>query len=143
MGGAPIYAVIETGGKQYKVVAGQTLEVELIALGKGKNIELDRVLVIADGEDVTFGNPTIEGARVLATSLGDQKGEKILIGKYKAKTRYRRKNGHRQQHTRLEIKQILKPGEKAKAARPKRKKMEAEAPVETPTAEAATTGGEA
>jgi large subunit ribosomal protein L21 len=72
-------------------------------------VELDRVLLIADGDSVTIGSPIIDGAKVTATYLGEKKGVKVIIFKYKNKTRYARKRGHRQLCTRLEIKDILKP----------------------------------
>jgi len=76
---------------------------------KGNTIELDKVLLIANGEKVTVGTPTIEGAKVIATSQGDSKDKKITVFKYKAKVRYRRKKGHRQPLTRLVIDQIVGP----------------------------------
>jgi large subunit ribosomal protein L21 len=80
---------------------------------EGGNVELDRVLLIADGEDVNIGQPAIEGARVLAKVEQNGRGEKIIVFKYKPKVRYRRKSGHRQLFTRLSIDKILKPGEEA------------------------------
>lgn len=73
-------------------------------------MELDKVLLIGDNEDTLIGNPTIEGAKVIATSLGEAKGDKITVFKYKSKTRYRRKTGHRQICTRLAINEVVKPG---------------------------------
>ena len=105
-----IYAIIETGGKQYKVTEGQTIDVERLDVAEGNTIELDRVLFIADGEQVTVGMPTIEGAKVTATSRGDGKGKKIIVFKYKPKVRYRKKTGHRQLYTRLVIDKIVGPG---------------------------------
>jgi large subunit ribosomal protein L21 len=102
-----IYAVIETGGKQYKVTPGQTIEVERLPVEAGSTVELDRVLLVAEGERVIVGTPTIKGARVTATALGEEKGEKIIVFKYKPKVRYRRKKGHRQIYTRLSIEQIV------------------------------------
>lgn len=81
------------------------------------------MLFIADGENTTVGNPTIDGAKVIATCLGEEKGDKLIVFKYKPKVRYRRKKGHRQLYTRLEIKEILKPGERP--TKPKRKKVAA------------------
>jgi large subunit ribosomal protein L21 len=101
-----IYAVIESGGKQYRVVPGQVIKVDLLEAEKGSQVELDRVLLIADDEKVTVGQPLVAGARVVAESLGDERGKKIIVFKYKPKTRYRRKKGHRQTHTRLAIKEI-------------------------------------
>ncbi|HEX75619.1 MAG TPA: 50S ribosomal protein L21 [Dehalococcoidia bacterium] len=115
------YAIVETGGKQYKVATGQKIDVDRLSVAEGKDIELSKVLFIADGEDTIIGNPTIDGAKVIATCLDERKGDKIIVFKYKPKARYRRKKGHRQLYTRLEIKEIVKPGEKvAKAVRKKK-----------------------
>jgi large subunit ribosomal protein L21 len=122
-----IYALIETGGKQYKVTEGQTIDVELLGVAEGGAVELDRVLLIAEGDNITSGKPVIEGARVLATAKKNGKGKKIIVFKYKAKTRYRRKNGHRQPFTTLSIDKILPPGVEAPKAVKKttrRKKQE-------------------
>ncbi len=108
-GGAGIYASIETGGKQYKVAPGQTIDVERLDVDEGNTVELDRVLFIADGDKVTVGTPTIDGAKVIATSQGDGKGKKIIVFKYKPKVRYRKKTGHRQLYTRLTIDKIVGP----------------------------------
>ncbi len=114
-----IYAIIETGGKQYKVTPGQTIDVERLAVANGKTVDLDRVLLIAEGGKVTVGTPTVEGARVVATSQGDGKGKKIIVFKYKPKVRYRNKTGHRQIYTRLVIDKIAEPG--AASGKPTRK----------------------
>jgi large subunit ribosomal protein L21 len=105
-----IYAIIETGGKQYRVSPGQSLDVERLEVAQGSSVELDRVLLIAQGEKVTVGNPTVGGAKVLATSQGEVKGEKVIVFKYKPKVRYRKKTGHRQTYTRLTIDKIIEPG---------------------------------
>jgi len=118
------YAIIETGGKQYKVTAGQKVDVDRLAVAEGEDIELPRVLLIADDKDTTIGSPTIDGAKVMATCLGEKKGDKIIVFKYKSKVRYRRKTGHRQLYTRLEIKEIVKPGE-AVTKRTQKKKVTA------------------
>jgi len=110
-GGAEIYAIIETGGKQYRVDPGQAIDVERLDVAEGDTVELDRVLLIGDGDQVTIGTPTIEGARVVATSKGTGKGDKVIVFKYKPKVRYRKKTGHRQLHTTLVIDRILGPGE--------------------------------
>lgn len=102
-----MYAVVETGGKQYRVSAGEIVEVEKLPFGIGEEIELDRVLLVADGEDVHVGQPTVEGAKVLATVTDHVKGPKIIVFKYKPKIRYRRKQGHRQVYTRLVIDEIV------------------------------------
>ena len=95
-------------------------------MAEGSTIELDRVLLIADGDKVTVGKPTIADARVLATAQRNGKGEKIIVFKYKSKVRYRRKTGHRQLFTRLMIDRILPTGaeEATPAKRTRRKKKE-------------------
>ncbi len=114
-----IYAVVETGGKQYKVTPGQTIDVERLDVAEGDTVELDKVLLIADGDKVTVGQPIVEGAKVVATSQGEGKGEKIIVFKYKSKVRYRRKKGHRQLYTRLLIDKIV--GLKGVSGEPKKK----------------------
>lgn len=104
-----IYAIIETGGKQYKVSPGQTIDVERLDVAEGNSIELERVLLIADDDKVTVGTPIVDGAKVIATSLGEGKGKKIIVFKYKPKVRYRKKTGHRQLYTRLTIDKIVEP----------------------------------
>jgi len=113
-----IYAIIETGGKQYKVTPGQTIDVERLDIAEGNTIELDKVLLIADGEQLTVGKPTIDGAKVVATSKGEGKGKKIIVFKYKPKVRYRKKTGHRQLYTKLAIDKISQPG--AETEQPKK-----------------------
>ena len=113
-----IYAVVETGGKQYKVSPGQTIDVERLDVAEGDTVELDKVLLIADGDKVTVGQPAVEGAKVVATSQGEGKGEKIIVFKYKSKVRYRRKKGHRQLYTRLLIDKIV--GLKGVSGEPKK-----------------------
>ena len=81
-------------------------------MDEGNTVELDRVLFIADGDKVTVGTPTIDGAKVVATSLGDGKGKKIIVFKYKPKVRYRKKTGHRQLYTRLAVDKIVEHGAK-------------------------------
>ena len=110
-GGEKIYAIIETGGKQYKVAPRQTIEVERLNIPEGDTVELDKVLFIGDNQKSLIGNPIIKGAKVIATSLGEAKGDKVVVFKYKSKVRYRRKTGHRQIYTRLSINEIVKPGE--------------------------------
>ena len=121
-----IYAVVETGGKQYKVTPGQAIDVERLDVVESNTVELDRVLFIADGDKVTVGTPTIEGAKVIATSQGNGKGKKIIVFKYKPKVRYRKKTGHRQLYTRLVIDKIVEPGaipdEPTKKVRRRKKK---------------------
>ena len=102
-----MYAVVETSGKQYKVSAGEIVEVDKVSLEAGEKIELDRVLLVADGEDVRVGQPTVAGAKVLATVTDHVKGPKLIIFKYRPRQRYRRKKGHRQTYTRLTIDEIV------------------------------------
>ena len=99
---------------------GQTIQVERLALDKGKPFELDRVLLIGDGDKVTTGNPAIAGAMVVATWHSDGRSAKVTAFKYKAKTRYHRKLGHHQPYTKLTIDKILLPGEAVAEAKPKR-----------------------
>ncbi len=125
MGGREIYAIIETGGKQYQVTPGQTIDVERLEVKEVSTVELDRVLLIADGNNITVGTPTIEGARVMATSQGEGKGEKAIVFRYKAKARYAKKAGHRQPYTRLSIERIIGPGiGEGEVKKPRRRKKE-------------------
>jgi large subunit ribosomal protein L21 len=101
------YAIVEDGGKQFRAVEGGTIEVDRYPSEVGDQIDLDRVLLFADGDDITIGTPTIPGARVQATVISQIKGPKIVVFKYKPKIRYRVKKGHRQQYTRLKIDAIL------------------------------------
>jgi len=107
-GGNKIYAIIEIGGKQYKVTPEQTLEVERLAVPEGDKVELDKVLFIGEDKNTLVGNPIIKGAKVVATSLGETKGEKVIVFRYKSKVRYRSKTGHRQPYTKLLIDEIIK-----------------------------------
>jgi len=109
LGGRKIYAIIETGGKQYKVSPGQIVDVGLMDVAEGDAVELERVLLIGDDDKITAGTPVVEGAKVVATSQGESKGKKIIVFKYKPKVRYRKKTGHRQHYTRLVIDRIVAP----------------------------------
>lgn len=102
-----MYAVVEADGKQHKVAPGDTIQVEKLPVSLGDKVELDRVLLVVDGEEVRVGRPVVEGAKVLATVSGEGKGEKVLVFKYKPHNRYRRKIGHRQPYTQLTIEEIL------------------------------------
>jgi len=102
-----VYAVIETGGKQYKVQEGQFLDVEKLPQAVGETIELDRVLLVSDDEQVQVGRPFIEDAKVLATVARQDKHRKVIIFKYRPRKRYRRTKGHRQPFTRLRIDKIV------------------------------------
>ncbi len=101
-----MYAVIRTGGKQYRVAPGDILEVEKLEGNVGDTITLDDVLLVADGEDVTIGQPTVEGAKVTAKITGQHRGEKILVFRYRPKKRIRVRRGHRQYLTRIQIESI-------------------------------------
>ncbi len=114
-----IYAIVETGGKQYRVTPGQAIDVERLDAAEGDTVELDKVLLIADGDRVTVGQPTVDGAKVVATSQGEGKGEKIIVFKFKSKVRYRRKKGHRQLYTRLMVDKIV--GLEGVSSEPKKK----------------------
>ena len=98
-----MYAVVKTGGKQYRVAPGEWLDVEKLAGDVGEQIALDEVLLVHDGEKAIVGQPAVDGARVLATVKSQHKGRKVIVFKYRPKQRYRRKKGHRQQLTRLYI----------------------------------------
>lgn len=101
------YAIVQSGGKQYRVRTGDTFRVESIPGDIGDTVELTDVRMVSLDGDVTLGNPTVEGAKVVTEIKGNGKGKKIIVFKYKSKTRYRRKNGHRQHYTDLRVTDIL------------------------------------
>lgn len=101
------YAIVQDGGKQYKAVEGGTIDVDRYSSETGDQIDLDRVLLIRDGDAVSIGTPFVDGARVQATVESHFKGPKIIVFKYKPKERYRVKTGHRQKYTRLKIDSIV------------------------------------
>jgi len=101
-----MYAIVESGGKQYKAIPGGTLEVDRMQIEEGSKIDLDQILLISDEDEVTVGTPTVKGASVKATILKHFKGRKIIVFKYIPRERYRRKRGHRQQYTRIQIDEI-------------------------------------
>ena len=100
------YAVVQTGGKQYRVQPGDTVRVESLPGDEGDTIELDEVLLVSKDGAVTIGDPTVPGAKVTTEVVGKGRGKKVVVFKYKAKTRYRRKNGHRQPFTDLKVTDI-------------------------------------
>ena len=102
-----MYAVIRSGGKQYAVRPGDRLDVERLDGEVGAEIELTEVLMVADGDAVSVGTPSVSGAKVTAEIVEHGKGKKIVVFKYKPKIRYRKRTGHRQQFTRLAIKDIV------------------------------------
>jgi len=100
-----VYAVVESGGKQYRVAVGDVIEVEKLDAAEGEEVVLDRVLMLG-GESVKVGAPLVEGAKVTAKVVGSGKRRKILVFKYRPKKNYRRRYGHRQPYTKLEIVKI-------------------------------------
>ena len=100
------YAIVQTGGKQYRVHAGDTFRVESLPGDEGDLIELEDVRMVSEDGDVKLGTPSIAGAKVTAEIIGNGRGKKVIVFKYKAKTRYRRKNGHRQNYTDLRVTDI-------------------------------------
>jgi large subunit ribosomal protein L21 len=102
-----MYAVIETGGKQYRVSEGDAINVERLPHQVGESVELERVLLVAGEEGITVGQPVVAGAKVIAKVESVGRGPKILVWKYRPKQRYRRRQGHRQVHTRLRIEKIV------------------------------------
>ena len=101
-----MYAVLVTGGKQYKAQVGQTLTVEKLDVATGQNVEFDQVLMIGDGSEITVGTPTVAGAKVIGKVVRQDRGPKIIVFKYKPKVRYRRKTGHRQSQTHVLVNAI-------------------------------------
>ena len=98
-----MHAIIETGGKQYKVTEGDTLFIEKLEAEAGQAITFDKVLAILDGDKATFGAPVVEGASVAATVVKNGKGKKVRIFKYNPKKGYRKRQGHRQPYTKVQI----------------------------------------
>ena len=105
-GGVKMYAIIETGGKQYRVQEGDVLKVEKLDVVEGETVNLDKVFALKKGEELIMGSPLLEGARVVAQVLEHGRGKKIIVFKYKSKKNYRRKQGHRQPYTQLRIEKI-------------------------------------
>jgi len=101
-----MYAVIETGGKQYRVQEGDVLKIEKLPVEVGNTVDFNRVLTVVNDGAVKIGRPVVEGAKVVAKVLEQDKSKKIIVFKYKAKANYRRKQGHRQPFTRIQIEKI-------------------------------------
>jgi large subunit ribosomal protein L21 len=142
----PMYAVVNTGGKQYKVQQGEVLRVEKISGDVGSPVTFDRVLMFSDGDNVSIGQPELENVAVEGHIVEQGKAKKIIVFKYKKRKRYRRKQGHRQTFTAVQIDSITAKEAKAKETpqtadepKPEVKKVEAkkEAPKETETKKAA------
>ncbi len=100
------YAIVEDGGKQYRVAEGETIDVDLYPADIDEQIDLERVLLVTDGDQITVGTPLISGAKVSATVVSHVKGPKLVVFRYKPKKRIRVKTGHRQHYTRLRIDSI-------------------------------------
>ncbi len=136
-------AVVRTGGKQYRVHEGSVLNVATLDVEPGSQVELSDVLLVSDNGSVTVGEPTVDGAVVVADVVEHGKAKKVISFKYKAKVRYRRKRGHRQPFTTLEVREIRIGGASRATATPRRRTRAAPATeepvpevIEEPTAEA-------
>jgi large subunit ribosomal protein L21 len=128
------YAIVESGGKQYRAVEGGTLEVDRLPVEAGKNVKLEQILLLADGENITVGTPVIKDSPVWTKVLEHFKGEKVTIFNYRPKKRIRIKTGHRQNYTRLLVRQIggTEPAEEEPVKKVK-KVLEAKTETEAPT----------
>ena len=102
-----MYAIIRTGGHQYRVEAGKTIDVERLPQEVDESFEITDVLLIGNGDNTVIGQPTVDGARVKVTVVEQERGKKIIVFKYRQRTNYRRKRGHRQYYTRIHIDEIL------------------------------------
>jgi large subunit ribosomal protein L21 len=102
-----VYAIVKSGGRQYRAEEGQSFSVEKLPYEVGEQIELPEVLLLANDAEVQVGQPTVPGASVKATVIDQYRGKKIFVWKYKPKKRYRRRQGHRQSYTRLRIDEIV------------------------------------
>ena len=100
------YAIVENGGKQYRAIEGDTIEVDLMEIEVGQQLNLDSVLLLVDGDNISVGAPVVGGAHISATVVEHIKGPKIVVFRYRPKKRYRVKTGHRQKYTRLQINSI-------------------------------------
>jgi len=117
-----LYAVIKTGGKQYRVTSGLKLKVEKLSAEVGSAVTIDQVLMLADGDNVTIGAPLIAGATVQATVVSHGRGDKVMIFKFRRRKHYRKTQGHRQSYTEIQIGELgasaaAKPAKAAKAAK--------------------------
>ena len=102
-----MYAVIETGGKQYRVQEGDVIFVEKLDVEAGETVEFDKVLVVANDNGLNIGKPVVEGAKVEASVVEQGKGKKVIVFKYKAKKNYKKKQCHRQPYTKVKIEKIV------------------------------------
>ena len=101
-----MYAIIQTGGKQYRVSEGDVVSIEKLTAAEGEEVVFDQVLTVVSDSDIKIGKPVLEGAKVTAKVVEHGKGKKILVFKYKAKSNYRKRQGHRQPYTKVEISKI-------------------------------------
>jgi large subunit ribosomal protein L21 len=127
------YAIIESGGKQYRAVEGGTLDVDRLSIEPGKKFDVENILLMADGDEVMVGTPLLSGILVKATVLAHVKGPKVVSFKYRPKKRIRVKGGHRHQYTRLMVDFIGRPDEERKAEKaekPAKEKAEPKAKSE-------------
>ena len=102
-----MYAIVESGGRQYRAEEGQSFSVEKLPYEVGEQIELENVYLLANGEDINVGQPTVAGVKVKATIVDQYRGKKIFVWKYKPKKRYRNRKGHRQSYTLLRVDEII------------------------------------
>jgi len=103
----PLFAIVQTGGKQYRVAPGDILRVERLPGDRGDEVLIEQVLLVADGDAIQVGQPLVEGARVVSEIVQQGKAKKIIVFKKKRRKKYRRKQGHRQLYTALQIKEIV------------------------------------
>jgi len=101
-----MYAIIRTGGRQYRVEEGRFLDVEKLPYEEGDEIEIDDILLVGDGDDTVIGQPNVDGATVKATVMKQWRGRKVIVYKYRQRTNYRRRKSHRHHYTRLMIDSI-------------------------------------
>ena len=131
------FAIVESGGKQYRAIEGRTIEVDRLPVEAGKKFDIERVLLMADGDNVMVGKPTVSGIEVKVTVVDHIKGPKIDRFKYRPKKRIRVRGGHRQQYTVLMVDFIGKPGEERTVEKPEpKKKAEPAVEVEAEVKEA-------
>jgi large subunit ribosomal protein L21 len=139
-----MFAVIKSGGRQYKVSVGQRLEVNRLPVEVGKQVQFDEVLLISDADNTMVGSPLVADAMVLATAIEHARGEKLIVFKYKSKKRYRHKQGHRQELTVFTIDDIVSAGKSLVTGEAPafRKDEEEEAPETETVAETPVAGSE-
>ena len=130
-----MYAVIKTGGKQYRVREGDTLRIEKLAAEAGAKVQFDQILMVGEGDKVSVGTPYLSGSQVSATVISQGRGDKIKVVKFKRRKNYLRRNGHRQSFTEVEITKIG-GATKAAAAKPETKSTPKAEPKAEPRAEA-------